>query len=53
MSDYIIIRHKQLYKVYKKVDNNKDLYQYAGAAFVMLVDAQEFVGMKRGYPNAS
>lgn len=53
MNDYIIIRHKQLYKVYKKVDSNKDLYQYVGASFVMLVDAQEFVDMKRGYLDAS
>ena len=53
MNDYVIIRHKELYKIYKQVDNNRDLYQYVGASFVMLSDAQDFIDMKRDDLDAS
>jgi len=53
MSEYVIVRHKGLYKIYKLVMNHDDLYQYAGASFSMLSDAQDFVDMRKASSDAA
>lgn len=46
MNEFIIVRTKGLYKIYSKSPNTPDVYQYAGATFVMLTDAQAFLAIK-------
>ena len=54
MNDYIIVRTEGLYKIYRKLQDSQDVYQYAGATFVMLPDAQAFVDLKNGVePDAA
>lgn len=48
MSEYIIVRTKGLYKIYKQISGNDRVYQYSGATFVMLQDAEDFIDMKNG-----
>lgn len=46
MNDYIIVRTKGLYKIYRAMTDGSGVYQYAGATFVMLKDAQDFIEMR-------
>lgn len=53
MSDYIIVRTEGLYKIYRQLHEDKNVYQYSGATFVMLQDAEDFIEMKNAGKDAS
>lgn len=46
MSDYIIVLAEGLYKIYRRRPGSDLVYQYCGASFVMLMDAEDFVEMR-------
>lgn len=53
MNEYIIVSSEGLYKIYRKMNNSRCVYQYAGATFVMLVDAEDFIKMRSGDIDAA
>lgn len=53
MSDYIIVRTKGLYKIYRVMADGSGVYQYSGATFVMLKDAQDFIQIRNGEYDAT
>lgn len=53
MNEYIIVRTEGLYKIYKQTSDNKIVYQYSGATFVMYSDALDFISIKNGGKDAA
>ena len=46
MNDYIIVLSDGMYKIYRLRLGSDIVYQYCGASFVMLRDAEDFVEMR-------
>lgn len=53
MSEYIIVRSQDSYKIYFTKPELHGVYQYTGASFMNLADARDFAALRNGDYDAT